>query len=144
MNTLSYSIKNSDQIENIEYVAFKNIGEIVNVLEQASFVPNDDYDSVKLYGNSEFIISAMRHIISNERYSDITVASIDITSSIVDPVCKDDYVLSIYNNELYIQSAWNDDCLYMNEAKFTICQSGTPDYIIKNVIKCGTPVKICI
>ena len=144
MNTLLYSIKTSDQIENIEYVTFKDIDEIVSALEQASFVPNDDYDSVKLYGNSEFIISAMRHIISNERYSDITIASIDITSSVVDPACKDDYVLSIYNNELYIQSAWNDDCLYMNEAKFTICQSGTPDYIIKNVIKCGTPVKICI
>lgn len=144
MNTLLYSIKNTNQIENIEYVTFKDIDEIVSALEQASFVPNDDYDSVKLYGDSEFIISVMRHIISNERYSDITIASIDITSSVVDPVCKDDYVLSIYNNELYIQSAWNDDCLYMNEAKFTICQSGTPDYIIKNVIKCGTPVKICI
>lgn len=144
MNTLLYSIKTSDQIENIEYVTFKDIDEIVSALEQASFVPNDDYDSVKLYGNSEFIVSAMHHIISNERYSDITIASVDITSSVVDPVCKDDYVLSIYNNELYIQSAWNDDCLYMNEAKFTICQSGTPDYIIKNVIKCGTPVKICI
>ena len=144
MNTLLYSIKNTNQIENIEYVTFKDIDEIVSALEQASFVPNDDYDSVKLYGDSEFIISVMRHIISNERYSDITIASIDITSPIVDPVCKDDYVLSIYNNELYIQSAWNDDCLYMNEAKFTICQSGTPDYIIKNVIKCGTPVKICI
>ena len=144
MNTLLYSIKTSDQIENIEYVTFKDIDEIVSALEEASFVPNDDYDSVKLYGNSEFIVSAMHHIISNERYSDITIASVDITSSVVDPVCKDDYVLSIYNNELYIQSAWNDDCLYMNEAKFTICQSGTPDYIIKNVIKCGTPVKICI
>lgn len=144
MNTLLYSIKNNDQIENIEYVTFKNIGEIISALEQASFIPNDDYDSVKLYGNSEFIISAMRHIISNERYSDITITSIDITSSVVDPVCKDDYVLSIYNNELYIQSAWNDDCLYMNEAKFTICQSGIPDYIIKNVTKCGTPVKICV
>lgn len=144
MNTLLYSTKSTDKIENIEYVTFKDIGEIVSALEQASIVPNDDYDSVKLYGNSEFIISAMRHIISNERYSNITIASIDITSSVVDPVCKDDYVLSIYNNELYIQSAWNDDYLYMNEAKFTICQSGTPDYIIKNVIKCGTPVKICV
>lgn len=144
MNTLLYSTKNTSQIENIEYVTFKDIDEIVSALEQASFVPNDNYDSVKLYGDSEFIISVMRHIISNERYSGITIASIDITSPVVDPVCKDDYVLSIYNNELYIQSAWNDDCLYMNEAKFTICQSGTPDYIIKNVIKCGTPVKICI
>ena len=130
---------------NVEYVQYHNICEIVDMLRLASTLPHDKYDSVKLYGDSLFILSVLRYIMSNEKYSDITVASIEITSSTADPACKDDYVLILYDDELYIQSSWNDkrNCLYKNDAKFTICQYGIPDYILRNVIRSETPVKIC-
>ncbi|HAU84136.1 MAG TPA: hypothetical protein DCW90_00985 [Lachnospiraceae bacterium] len=130
---------------NVEYVQYHSICEIVDTLKLASTLSHDKYDSVKLYGDSLFILSVLRYIMSNEKYSDITVASIEITSSTADPVCKDDYVLILYDDELYIQSSWNDkcNCLYQNDAKFTICQYGTPDYILRNVMRSGTPVKIC-
>lgn len=145
MNTLLYSTDTVNQSKNIEYVNFNTIGEIVDTLYTAASITHDEYDSVKLYGDSLFILSVLRYIMSNEKYSDITVASIEITSSTADPACKDDYVLILYDDELYIQSSWNDkrNCLYKNDAKFTICQYGIPDYILRNVIRSETPVKIC-
>lgn len=144
MNT-HLCLTNNDEEKNkkIEYATYENINEIIYVLKQATTLPHDDYDSVKLYGNSEFIISVLRCILSNKKHSDILIASIDITSSTIDSTCKDDYVLILYNKELYIQSSWNKNCLYMNEAKFTICQYGVPDYILDNVLKSNTPVQIC-
>ena len=145
MNTLLYLTELNNQPKNIEYVDYKDIGEIIDVLYQASTLPHEKYDSVKLYGDSLFILSALHCIMSDDKYSDITVASIEITSSIIDPACRDDYVLSLYDNELYIQSSWNDNynCLYENEAKFTMCQYGIPGYILSNAIKSGTPIRIC-
>lgn len=145
MNTLSYLTKPNIQTPDIEYVDYKDIREIIDALCQASTIPHEKYDSVKLYGDSLFILSALYCIMSDDKYSDITVASIEITSSIIDPACRDDYVLSLYDNELYIQSSWNDDynCIYENEAKFTICQYGIPGYILSNAIKSETPIRIC-
>ena len=44
-------------------------------------------------GESSFIIDALKYAITE--YSDITIASIDIILSDIDPVCKDLYVLSL-------------------------------------------------
>ena len=144
MNTHLYSTKkHKSHVDNIEYMAYKNISEIIDALRQASALSHEDYESVKLYGDSEFILSALRCIISNKKYSDIVIASIDITSSNIDLNCKDDYVLTLYDDELYIQSAWNGNSLYMNDAKFTICQSEVPEHIFFNILKSKTPVKIC-
>ena len=61
---------------------------------------------LELYGESSFIIDALKYAITE--YSDITIASVDIILSDIDPVCKDLYVLSLTEeNELYIQPAYN-------------------------------------
>lgn len=144
MNTPSYLTKINDQSKNIEYIEYKSIEEIIDVLQYASTLPHEEYDSVKLYGSSEFIISVLHCIMTNEKYfNNITIASVDISLSDIDPVCKDDYVLILYGDELYIQSSWNDDRLFMNEAKFTICQYGVPEYILHNAMESKTPVQIC-
>lgn len=145
MNTPLYSTKTRKPKTDIEYVNYNSIEEIINDLFLASTLPHDEYDSVKLYGDSKFILSVFHHIISNEKYSDITIASVDIISSAIDPACRDDYVLILYDGELYIQSSWNDkyDRPFENDAKFTICQYGIPRYILRNVVKSNTPVKVC-
>ena len=81
MNTPLYSTKTRKPKTDIEYVDYNSIEEIINDLFLASTLPHDEYDSVKLYGDSKFILSVFRHIISNEKYSDITIASVDIISS---------------------------------------------------------------
>lgn len=140
MNTL-LSLTNNQN--NIKYVTYNSIYEIINSLQRASKSPHEEYDSVKLYGSSEFIISILKCIIKSKKYKEITIASINVTSHDIDPECRDDYVLSICNNELYIQSAWNDNRLFENEAKFTICHSSVPDYIIECATRSCTPVIIC-
>lgn len=140
MNTL-LSLTSSQN--NIEYITYNSIGEIIDALRKALKSPHEEYDSVKLYGNSEFIISVLKYIIQSKEYEEITIASINVTLHDIDLECRDDYVLSIYDDELYIQSAWNNDQLFENEAKFTICHSSVPDYIIECVTRSCTPVKIC-
>lgn len=50
--------------------------EIFDCLEIHSKIPHEEYESVKLYGESSFIIDALKYAITE--YSDITIASIDI------------------------------------------------------------------
>ena len=83
MNTPLYSTKTRKPKTDIEYVDYNSIEEIINDLFLASTLPHDEYDSVKLYGDSKFILSVFRHIISNEKYSDITIASVDIMANYI-------------------------------------------------------------
>lgn len=87
---------------------------------------------LKLYGESSFIIDALKYAITE--YSDITIASIDIILSDIDPVCKDLYVLSLTEeNELYIQPAYNGENMYRNEAKFAIVQDTVSSQLVKDM-----------
>lgn len=94
---------------------------VVDCLLQHSSIPHPEFESVKLYGNSAFIIEALKCIVCD--YPNIVIASIEITSNEIDPVETDLYVLSITEEyELFIQSAYNGSTLYANESKFVICQ----------------------
>jgi len=126
----------------IKNTKYSSVGELIDALIDKSTEYHKDYESVKLYGNSEFIISVLRRIIKDDKYNFLNICSVDIISSTVDPVCNDDYVLSLYDNGIYIQSAWNVDSLFKNEAKYTICIFGTPEYIINNVLLDTTPIEI--
>jgi len=126
----------------IKNTKYSSVGELIDALIDKSTEYHEDYESVKLYGNSEFIISVLRYIIKNDKYNFLNICSVDIISSTVDHVCNDDYVLSLYDNGIYIQSAWNADSLFKNEAKYTICIFGTPEYIINNVLLDTTPIEI--
>lgn len=125
-------------------VVVKNtIDGIIDTLIDAARKPHDEYESVKLYGNSELILKCLKHIMSSDKYDGITIASLDITSSDIDSVCKDDYILTITDDqELYIQSAWNDDILFANEAKFVICQYGISSLVVENVLRDNTEILI--
>lgn len=127
----------------IENTKYNSIGELVDALIRVSATYHEDYESVKLYGDSEFIISVLKYIIKNDKYDFLNICSVDITSSTIDPDCSDDYVLSLYDDGIYIQSAWNGDNLFRNEAKYTICISDTPSYIIDNILLDDTPIEIC-
>ncbi len=117
------------------------MGDILDSLLLHSKIPHEEYESVKLYGKSCFIIEMIKYIIRN--YTDITIASLDITLSDIDPVCKDLYVLILTEeNELFVQSAFSGETLLCNEAKFTICQDIVSSQVICNVSKDGTPVVI--
>ena len=52
MNTPLYSTKTRKPKTDIEYVDYNSIEEIINDLFLASTLPHDEYDSVKLYGDS--------------------------------------------------------------------------------------------
>lgn len=120
-----------------------NIEGIIDTLIDATQKPHDEYESVKLYGDSELILKCLKHIMSSDKYDGIAIASLDITSSDVDSVCKNDYVLTITDDqELYIQSAWNDDILFANEAKFVICQYGISSLVVDNVLRDNTKIFI--
>ena len=69
MNTPLYSTKTRKPKTDIEYVDYNSIEEIINDLFLASTLPHDEYDSVKLYGDSKFILSVFRHLISNKIFS---------------------------------------------------------------------------
>ncbi len=128
----------NDQIKNITY---SSMGEILDSLLLHSKISHEEYESVKLYGKSCFIIEMIKYIICN--YTDITVASLDVTLSEIDSVCKDLYVLILTEeNELFVQSAYSGETLLSNEAKFTICQDIVSSQVIHNVSKDGTPVVI--
>lgn len=125
----------------VEEKTFSSMDEILECLLQHSEDIHTEYESVKLYGKSSFIIEMLRFIICN--YTDITIASLDITLSEIDPVCKDLYVLILTEeNELFVQSAFSGEILLSNEAKFTICQDIVSSQVIRNVSKDGTPVVI--
>ena len=109
----------------IQCRTFSSMKEIFDCLEIHSKIPHEEYESVKLYGESSFIIDALKYAITE--YSDITIASIDIILSDIDPVCKDLYVLSLTEeNELYIQPAYN-------EAKFAIVQDTVSSQLVKDM-----------
>lgn len=119
---------------NIEFVDIENVGNIVNTLIAATKIPHDEYESVKIYGDSLFILDILKCILRDNQYDEIRIASLDITSSDIDNVCKDDYVLILTDNlELYVQSAWNGNKLYANEAKYTMCQKNINPLILKNI-----------
>lgn len=102
---------------------------VVDCLLQHSSIPHPEYESVKLYGDSAFIMDAIKTIICD--YPDVTIASLDITLNEIDPVEKDLYVLSITDDlELFVQSAWNGNTLYKNEAKFIICNTDVYSQIV--------------
>lgn len=106
--------------------------EIFDCLISHSKIPHEEYESVKLYGESCFIIDALKYAITD--CEDITIASIDITLADIDPVCKDLYVLSLTEeNELYIQPAYNGEKIYLNEAKFAIIQDAVSSQIIDDM-----------
>lgn len=99
---------------------FHNIKEIIDCLLSKSKIPHREYESVKLYGDSAFIMKILKYII--RRYDDITIAAIDIMLSDIDSVCKDIYVMSLTDGlELFIQSAYNGEILLFDESKFVIC-----------------------
>lgn len=125
--------------EQIRNNTFNSIGDVIDCLLYQSKIAHEEYESVKLYGNSSFIIDALKYIIRN--YHDITIASLDITLSEIDPVCNDLYVLIITDDlELYIQSAWCGEKLYLNEAKFAICPKDIDSYIVEEISKSETPI----
>jgi hypothetical protein len=127
----------------IEFISFDNIEDVIDMLLQKLSLQNDDYESVKFYGDFDIIIMMLRCILGNKKYTEISVASIDVTSSEIDSVCKSDYVLIITDDkELYIQSAWNGDILFSNNAKFTICCSSICMNIVSNVMHDNTPIVI--
>lgn len=116
----------------IQCRTFSSMKEIFDCLEIHSKIPHEEYESVKLYGESSFIIDALKYAITE--YSDITIASIDIILSDIDPVCKDLYVLSLTEeNELYIQPAYNGENMYRNEAKFAIVQDTVSSQLVKDM-----------
>ena len=53
----------------IENTNYNSIDELVDTLIKATTIPHDYYESVKLYGDSEFIISVLKHIIKNDKYT---------------------------------------------------------------------------
>ncbi len=127
----------------IERIEFKSVGDILDTLIRASKLPHTEYESVKLYGSSSLMIDVLKCALCKKKYSDITIASIDMTMPDIDPVLKDDYVLVITDDkELYVQSVWNDDVLFSNDAKFAICYSDVSPIIIDNVLLTNTPVAI--
>lgn len=98
-----------------------DMNSVIDCLLQHSSIPHPEFESVKLYGNSAFIIETLKCIVCD--YPSISIASIEIVSNEIDPVENDLYVLSITEEyELFIQSAYNGYTLFANEAKFVICQ----------------------
>ena len=96
----------------IEVVEFNAIDNIIDTLIDATKKPHDEYESVKLYGDSKFILKILKHIMSNEKYDGVIIASLDITSSDIDPFYKDDYVLIITDNHEFFVIPYF--CLFTN------------------------------
>lgn len=119
----------------MKYEKFECIGDVLDRLIEMSEICHDEYESVKLYGNSYLMLVALHQIITDEKYSDVTIASLDFTMGFIDPVLKDDYVLIITDEkELYIQSMWNGDTLFANEAKYTIYEQHIEKSIIDSLV----------
>lgn len=142
MNTLLCSIDIQKYID-IVFENYNSICDVVDSLRRHTNVRHEEYESVKLYGKSKTILSALRYIIKSNKYSDIVLASIDITLGDIDGTIRDEYVLSFSDNELYIETAWNGDKLFENESKYTICIDDVPDSIVINALKSDTTVEIC-
>lgn len=126
-------------MNNMDKEVFNNMSGIIDCLLQHSSIPHSEYESVKLYADSAFILDALKEVICE--YPDINIASIDITLNEIDPIETDLFVFTITDDLcLFIQSAYNGEDLYNNESKFVMCDSDTYEKI--KYILDDTEVKI--
>lgn len=128
----------------INYVDFPNVDSLFcYLIDKANSIQNDDYDSAKLYGNGELMLTILKHVLSLDRYDFIKIGCIDYCANWYDINVMDDYILELNSNyELSIQSAWNGTILFENEAKYTVCMNYCSNAILCNALENNTPVII--
>lgn len=130
----------NNEIDLIDCIEFENIEDLIDLLlDRLETVQHEDYESVKLYGNSELIMSAIKLIISSKKYDKLRIGYIDITSFWYDTNINDNYIIEISQDFVVcIQSAFSDGTVLQNEAKFTICMNDCDTSILENIMSEGT------
>lgn len=129
--------------DNIDSAEFDTVSDLIDtLLAQAKINPRSEFESVKLYGNSQLMILALKYLLSLETVP-IKIGYIDFTSGWYDLEVKDEYVLEISEDfTACVQSAWNGNLPLSNEAKYTICMGYCSTDVIENCMIEGTPLVI--
>ena len=123
-------------------VSYDSIDELLAKLILESQNSHDEYESVKCYGESTLMVELLIRIMRDPLYKDYNLASMELTCGYVDPAQTDEYVFILFDGDIYIQSAWNGDKPFSNEAKFAVCQEGTSAEIVDMISAEGTDLEI--
>jgi len=122
-----------------ETVRYNTIAELIyNLLCHLKADEHKNYESVKLYGNSQLMFDILKYIFQFMQDS-IKIGYIDITSNWYDENEKQSYVLEISEDMvLGIQSVWNGNLPLFDESKFSICMDYCDEEIISSISVSGS------
>ena len=137
-------MKNDSAVDSIDYLKFETVEDMIDLLlEKLETVEHGDYESVKLYGNGELMLSIIKLFFTLDKYSHLQIGCLHVTASWFDMNETSEYVLEISDDyTVCIQNAIQDDVALLNESKFTICMNYCNQDIFDNVISEGTALVI--
>lgn len=117
---------------------------ILGKMIDAVAIPYEDFESVKLYADGNFMLEFLKYIILNDgKYGLIKLCMIDVIASGIDFAVTDEYVLALDSNlNVYIQNVWNGDRPFLNEAKFTIVTCDCSEDVMHNIFLDETPIMV--